>query len=333
MGFDLQFIAFNELLHSDVNKIDRLLSWPTLSYLLSLLCLVLLNIDLLIILRRFSSVVKNFKSKKSLSEIENEDKNYYLEDIKKNPEMSDSALSFNINSMLRFTIFQIFIASLQLSPILQNGFLVLIQLIFVIFYFTKQLGEGIFSSWLIIVKTLIFEVSILIFLVLSCLFSFETSHSWFSAENLAGFQTLAVVMILLSIFVEFITLVVKVVARLIETLKKESKFRKKKKTKKLKDSKYNEPKEQNSVISTPKASQNSTNFQTSWKKRNEMKKRKNFSQFWKEFEEESVFKPKSRTKHDFDFRTKNERKLGHPPKVPANMLSRQNCKLFDFLAE
>ena len=217
--FDIQFIALNELLHSDASKIDKLVSRPTLSYFLSFLCLLLLNVDLWLILGRFSKLLAKIKSKSELTMIEEEDKDNYLEDIKDSPELSKAALSFNLASMIRFSVYQLLVASTQLSPNFQTGLLMTLQLVFFIFYALRQVRESMFSNIFIMIKNLVFEFCILVFLLLSFIFSFENSHSWFSAGNLAWLQILAASLLFLSVFVELVTLIVKSILNTVENVK------------------------------------------------------------------------------------------------------------------
>ena len=217
--FDIQFIAFNELLHSDASKIDKLVSRASLSYFLSFICLILLNIDSLLIGGRIVNLVEKIKSGQNLTEIETEDQEAYFGDVKLNPEISKTALSFEIASMVRFAVYQLIVASIQLSPSLQTGSLLILQLGFYLYYLIKQAKEKFFNSSSTTVKFIVFETCILIFLLISFILSFENSLSWFSGSLLGYLQILAAFLIFLSLFGEFVTLVANSILNTIENIK------------------------------------------------------------------------------------------------------------------
>ena len=109
--------------------------------------------------------------------------------------------------MLRFSLYQLIIVSVQLSPNFQTGLLSLLQLIFFGFYTKKCMNEGFFESKYTVFKFIVFEACVLFFLLLSFIFSFKNSKSWFGPSLLAWVQIIAALMIFLCLFVEFISLV------------------------------------------------------------------------------------------------------------------------------
>ena len=217
--FDIQFITFNELLHSDVTKIDKLVSRASLSYFLSFVCLMLLNTDLWIVINRSYTMIKKLKAKKELSELEEEDKDTYLEDIKDEEKISKQSMFFNLISMVRFSVFQLIVISMQVSPNLQTGSLLVLQVIFFGYYVMRSAMEKFQSNIFLFVKFFVFEGSVTMFLMISFVFSFENSESWFSDTFLAWFQILAAALIFLSVFAELLTLVIKVILNTIENIK------------------------------------------------------------------------------------------------------------------
>ena len=215
--FSLQFIAFNELLHSDTTNFDKLFSRPSISYFLSFLCLILLNIDFLSILWKCFKFAEKIREKKDLGLNGKNDQESPISETKGNqPRLSITALTYNMVSMIKFSVFQIIIASLQFAPPFQTGSLTFLQLTFFVYYIIKYKQEKFFKSCLIFSKFVIFEGSILIFLLISLILCFAEPNSSFNADSLAWLQIISALLILISLAVEFITLVTEAVITIIQ---------------------------------------------------------------------------------------------------------------------
>ena len=217
--FDAQFITINELLHSDLTLFDKIFSRPSLSYFISFVTLCLMTVDLWTTIESAVNLSRKISSHVELTNQEKKDAEQFFDDINTEGKTTSLAMNFNLISILRFTVYQIIIASMQLSPNFQTGLLFILQLIFFVLILNESRKAKIFSNRFIFARVLIFEGCILVFTLLSFIFSFENSHSWFSSSVIAVLQTLAAVLILVSVFVEFLTLVIAVLGKLTEILK------------------------------------------------------------------------------------------------------------------
>ena len=218
--FDVQFITFNELLHSDVTMMDGMWSRGAISYMISFFTLGLMIYDLRWFLissgRLYQKKCKNIE----LSNQEEAEAEFFFEDVKTGSEISFSAMNFTLFSMVRFSFYQLIIVSVQLSPNFQTGFLLTLQIIFFIFYFNKYTKEKFFESVFTFIIFLVFETCITVFLLLSFVFSFENVGLWFSSSVTGWLQIISAGMIVISVVVEFITLVFKIILNVIEQIKK-----------------------------------------------------------------------------------------------------------------
>ena len=220
--FDIQFVAFNELLHSDASFFDKLYSNASLSYFLSFLCLILINLDFIWILRRCNKLIKKIKKEKEvkLNREEEADKEVFFDDIEVRQELSVPVLGFNMIWMVKFSIFQGIVASLQTLPAIQCGIIFILQVFFFVYYVIKCKKEKFFSDYFAVTKFMIFEIAILVFSFQSFILSFEKSLSWFSEQNLGWLQILGGIMVLVALFVEFVTLWMKIIKNVFGVLKK-----------------------------------------------------------------------------------------------------------------
>ena len=217
--FDVQFITFHELLHSDVNRMDGMWSRGAVSYTISLITLGLMIYDLRWLLRRSSTLIRKKREKIELTKEEEEEGGFFFEDIKTDPDISFSSMKFNLISMLRFSFYQMIIVSVQLSPNFQSGFLLTLQISFFIFYLHKYRKEKFFESWYPFMTFVVFETCTMVFLLLSLIFSFENVGLWFSSKLTAWLQILAATMILIAVIIEFIALITKTIENAIGIVK------------------------------------------------------------------------------------------------------------------
>ena len=217
--FDVQFITFHELLHSDVNRMDGMWSRGAISYTLSFVVLCLMIYDLRWLMDNSTRLIWKKKEQVELTKEEKQEAEFFFEDIKTEPEISFLAMNFNLISMVRFSFYQLIIASVQLSPNFQTGFLLTLQITFFTFYLNKYRKEKFFESWYPFMTFVVIETCILVFLLLSLIFSFENVGLWFTSTITAWLQILAATMILIAAFVEFLTLVLKAAENVIEMIK------------------------------------------------------------------------------------------------------------------
>ena len=216
--FDIQFITFNELLHSDVTKFRGAGSIEAISYMLSFLVLTLTILDLKNYLETSVRLSRKVAAGKELTKSEVLKSSFFLEDIKVDQKVPLTSLLFNLASMIRFSVYQVIIASFQLTPNFQTGLLLLLQIAFMVYYGRNYCRDKFISSCVCLMRVIAFEVCILLFLGLGFIFSFEKSQSWFSASILGWLQILAAALILMSVFVEFIYMVCKMVQNFYEMI-------------------------------------------------------------------------------------------------------------------
>ena len=215
--FDIQFIVSHELLHSDLTRsVNPSLSShrlkAKLSYGLSFCCLCLILLDLLHYFSRFWRIITRVKRGHQLTEGERVDAGFMLEDLKAVPKISTlPALCFNAVSIIRFSFYQVIVVSLQLFPEVQTGSLLFFQLLFFIYYSVHYKKHKFFESCFIFIKHLIFEGCILLFLLIAFIFSFKNSNKWFKKDIFTWLQLSAAAFILISFFIELITLIFKLV--------------------------------------------------------------------------------------------------------------------------
>ena len=226
--FDAQFITNNELLHSDVLLFKDPFSRPAISYTLSVLVLCLMTMDLWWIMGSSFNLSSKIRNNQELTEKDKEYSELFFEDVKTEAGVSPMAMNFNLISMLRFSLYQTIIVSMQLSPNFQTRLLFLLQLIFYVFYLNESRKQGVFESGTTTAKFVIFEGCTLVFTLLCFIFSFENSHSWFSSKVLAWLQILAAVIILISVLIKFLTLVVNIIENVIALIKEKCCGKKKK---------------------------------------------------------------------------------------------------------
>ena len=218
-SFDVQFITFNELLHSDVTLMDGFGSKGAISYLISLFTLFLMIYDIRWFFWSSVKIYHKVKNKIELTQKEKEVGKFLFEDVEMRPEVSFTAMNLNLFSMMRFSIYQLFILSLQLAPQIQTGSLVTFQALFLGFYIKKYRNDKFFENSLTLIKFLVFEVSIFVFLLISFIFSFESAKDRIGSTSTAWLQMSAASMMLISILVEFITLVTKAILNALKSLK------------------------------------------------------------------------------------------------------------------
>ena len=217
--FDVQFITFNELIHSDVTLMDGLGSKGAISYLISAFTLCLMIYDLNKYFGISLTLYNKIKHKIGLGEGDKEMADFFFDDVEMRPELSYTAMNFNLISMLRFSIYQVIIASLQLAPHVQTGSLVTLQVLFFGFYVIKYKTERFFDSIFTLIRFLVFEIFVLVFLVISLIFSFEGAQDWLGSTSTALLQIIAASALLISIFVEYIVLMVKFILNAKEIVK------------------------------------------------------------------------------------------------------------------
>ena len=218
-SFDIQFIAWNELLHSDITQIDRFKSNATLSLILSFICLSLLIIDHWWFLEKSYKITKKIQMNSKLTKNEESDKELIFEEIEINPSTSTIALNFNQALMMRFSIYQVVIVSLQLLPILQSGTLLGLHLWFFIYFSIKYKKEKFFESRWSFGKYFIFEICLTVFLVISFIFTFKTLYSNLSTSFIGWLQIIAVGLIFICLFIELATLFTKMILDFLDLIK------------------------------------------------------------------------------------------------------------------
>ena len=219
--FDVQFITFNELLHSDVTLMDGMWSRGAISYTISFVTLGLMIYDLRWLLLRSAELIKKKQKGIELTKEEEGEANFFFEGVKTDSGISFTSMNFTLISMLRFSLYQLIIASVQLSPNFQSGLLLTLQIAFFIFYINKYRKEKFFESCFTFTTFVVFEICITVFLLLSFIFSFENVGLWFNSTITAWLQILASVIIIFSVFVEFLSLMTHVIKTLIDFVKTE----------------------------------------------------------------------------------------------------------------
>ena len=209
--FDVQFITFNELLHSDVTLIDKMRSRAALSYFISFFTLILMMIDLRWLILSAYRLSQKINHGQELSEREKGEAEFFFEDFKPEPGMSFWSMNFKLISMIRFSVYQLIIVSMQVFPSIQTGSLLVLQTLFLVYYSKKQRKDKLFTSCLSSTTFIVFEICILIFLLISFIFSFEKAESWLSSSLIVSLQIFAVFVILLSVVAEFMLMIRKIV--------------------------------------------------------------------------------------------------------------------------
>ena len=220
--FDIQFIVSHELLHSDLSAVtqegDHLLR-SRLSYTLSVICLTLILIDLLLYTIKFWRIVKRVKRGHHLTENDKIDAEFMLEDLKVDPKVTTiPALSFNMVSVFRFSLYQIVVVSLQLFPEVQTGSLFVFQLLFFVYYSVHYKKHKFFKSCYMFIKHLIFEGCILLFLLIAFVFSFKNDDEWMNKDFVIWIQITAAGLIVTCVLIESLTLICKLTKNLFDVI-------------------------------------------------------------------------------------------------------------------
>ena len=219
--FDLQFIIFNELIHVDLAKISSVETPEAVSYALSFTIFLLGSYDTISYFRKAVSLCEDLGSHEKINGLKTRQQSvtdsikgaFFFEDLNLKQEGSHFSKYFNLYTMVRFSLFQVIIVSMQLMPNLQTLFLLVIQLYFAFRFFRENCKKMIFENYGVYIKSAIFEVSVSVLLVILWIFSYEKVQGKQSEPFFHGLQIVAALLVFCCVLVEFFFIMAKAVGQ------------------------------------------------------------------------------------------------------------------------